>query len=165
MNRLPLLLIAVALVGVPACGKSKKQVTTPAPTAAVEPEEKLDLAVADEPAAVPADEMLALALAKVIYFEFDSAMLSDESRDRLAGNAKWLAENPRSVVTIEGHTDEDGTTEYNIALGDRRAQAAREYLIRMGVDPARVRILSFGEEQPVDPMDNAKNRRDEFVPN
>ena len=83
-----------------------------------------------------------------VYFEFDSAQLDTPARERLSKNAQFLtSEGDDFVVTIEGHCDERGTNEYNIALGDRRANAAREYLISLGVDPSRVRTVSFGEER------------------
>ena len=75
--------------------------------------------------------------------------------------------NPQKEVVIEGHCDERGTEEYNIALGERRANSAKKYLINLGVNPSQLSTISFGEEKPADPGHNeeawAKNRRDEFV--
>jgi peptidoglycan-associated lipoprotein len=102
-----------------------------------------------------------------IRFDLDSAALSEEARSILAGHAGWLKTNSRSVVTVEGHCDERGTTDYNLALGEQRAQAAREYLIGLGISGDRLRAVSFGKEKPVDPASTeeawARNRRAHFV--
>ncbi len=102
-----------------------------------------------------------------IYFDFDRSDITEASQAELKANAAWMAANPTSKVMLEGHCDERGTSEYNMALGERRASAAREYLVRLGVDPARMQTISYGEERPVDPGHNeaawAKNRRVQFV--
>lgn len=102
-----------------------------------------------------------------IFFDFDSSSLSPEAQDQLKQNAAWLQNHQLSSVTIEGHCDERGTDEYNIALGERRAEAARNYLETLGVTGSRLSTVSFGEEKPFDPGHNeeawAKNRRDHFV--
>jgi len=102
-----------------------------------------------------------------IRFDLDSAALSEQARSILAGHASWLKTNGRSVVTVEGHCDERGTTDYNLALGEQRARAAREYLVGLGVSGDRLRAVSFGKEKPVDPASTedawAKNRRAHFV--
>ena len=101
-----------------------------------------------------------------IYFDFDKYDLKDEARDRLARNASFLKERSEFVLTIEGHCDERGTNDYNIALGDRRANAARDYLVSLGVSGSRVKTLSYGEERPTctehDEGCWSKNRRGEF---
>jgi peptidoglycan-associated lipoprotein len=83
--------------------------------------------------------------------------------------AEWLRENPARTVTIEGHCDDRGTNEYNLALGDRRAESAKTFLVDLGIDATRLITISYGEERPVDPRSNeeawAKNRRDHFVVN
>ena len=92
------------------------------------------------------------ALAKVgntVYFGYDSSALSDDAQATLARQAGFLKGNPTLTVTIEGHCDERGTREYNLALGERRATAARDYLLAQGVDPARIRVISYGKERPV----------------
>jgi len=105
--------------------------------------------------------------AKNIYFEFDKHALSAESRQTLTDIAAYLKENTDVRLMIEGHCDERGTNEYNLALGDRRANAARDFLITLGVDPVRIETISYGEEKPEDPRKTeevwAKNRRDQFV--
>jgi peptidoglycan-associated lipoprotein len=83
-----------------------------------------------------------------VYFEFDKSDLSSESRSRLAQNAAWMRDNPRYLFLIEGHCDERGTNEYNIALGQRRANAAKDYVVSLGVAADRVRTISYGEERP-----------------
>ncbi|MDX2500660.1 MAG: peptidoglycan-associated lipoprotein Pal [Deltaproteobacteria bacterium] len=104
-----------------------------------------------------------------IYFEFDSATLTPAAQDNLLRKAEWLRENPDATVTVEGHCDDRGTNEYNLALGDRRAESAKSFLIDLGIDPSRLTTISYGEERPVDPrhMEEAwdKNRRDHFVVN
>jgi len=92
------------------------------------------------------------ALAKIgntVYFGYDSSALSDDAQATLMRQAGFLRGNPSLTVTIEGHCDERGTREYNLALGERRATAARDYLLAQGVDPARIRVISYGKERPV----------------
>ena len=104
-----------------------------------------------------------------IYFDFDKSTLTPAAQDNLLRKAEWLRENPDATVTIEGHCDNRGTNEYNLALGDRRAESAKAFLIDLGIDPMRLTTISYGEERPVDPrrMEEAwaKNRRDHFVVN
>ena len=92
------------------------------------------------------------ALAKVgntVYFGYDSSALTDEAQATLMRQAGFLKGNPSMTVTIEGHCDERGTREYNLALGERRATAARDYLLAQGVNSARIRVISYGKERPV----------------
>ncbi|HKJ22353.1 MAG TPA: peptidoglycan-associated lipoprotein Pal, partial [Gammaproteobacteria bacterium] len=99
----------------------------------------------------------------IIYFDFDRSNIKPEFRDAISKNAQVLMDNPDVTVVIEGHADERGTTEYNLALGQRRANSVRQALIEQGVDDSRLDIVSYGEERPVDPGHNeeawAKNRR------
>ena len=83
-----------------------------------------------------------------VFFELDSYTLSAESRGTLDAQAQWLNSNPQVSVTIEGHADERGTREYNLALGDRRANAARNYLQNRGVAAGRMNVISWGKERP-----------------
>ena len=85
---------------------------------------------------------------KSIYFAFDSFSLTADARRVLTANSAWLKANPGSNVEIEGHCDERGTTEYNLALGAKRARAAMDYMVSLGVNPARIRTTSYGEELP-----------------
>jgi len=104
---------------------------------------------------------------KNIHFEFDSSELTATAQKILKEKAGWMENNPGMDVLIEGHCDERGTTEYNLALGERRAKAARDFLVNMGISSSRLITVSYGEEKPLDPAHNpeawAKNRRAEFV--
>jgi peptidoglycan-associated lipoprotein len=104
---------------------------------------------------------------KEIRFDFDSYDLTSEARSILQANAAWLKANPSANVEIEGHCDERGTTEYNLALGAKRARAALDYLVSLGIPAARIKTTSYGEELPVckESGENCyeKNRRDRFV--
>ena len=102
-----------------------------------------------------------------IYFDFDSSALQSMAQEVLKRKADWLFENVDMSIIIEGHCDERGTEAYNIALGDRRAESAKAFLVDMGIDATRLTTISYGEERPVDPGHNpeawAKNRRAHFV--
>ncbi len=102
-----------------------------------------------------------------IYFDFDKYDLREGDREILNLNALVLKENPRVRIRIEGNCDERGTVEYNLALGERRASSARDYLINLGVDSDRISIISYGKEKPKYSGQNegawSKNRRDDFV--
>ena len=101
-----------------------------------------------------------------IRFELDSAALTDEARSTLEKHALWLQGQRDVRVTIEGHCDERGTVEYNLALGEQRARAVREYLASLGVAGARLKVVSYGKERPLDPGSDeaawARNRRAHF---
>jgi len=101
-----------------------------------------------------------------VYFGFDDASLTRKARQILAEKVEWLRKHPDGEVVIEGHCDERGTKEYNMALGQRRAQSIKNYLVNAGIDPSRLETISYGEERPVDPRHNemawAKNRRGVF---
>ncbi len=86
---------------------------------------------------------------KDVYFDFDRYDLTEDARATLRANAEWLKSNPSTRVEIEGHCDERGTNEYNLALGAKRAQAARQFLTALGVSPDRLSTISYGEELPV----------------
>jgi peptidoglycan-associated lipoprotein len=101
-----------------------------------------------------------------IYFDFDKYDLKPEARERLSKNADFMKKNAKYAVEIQGHCDERGTNDYNIALADRRANAAREYMVTLGISEARLKTVSFGEERPVCTDHNEscwwRNRRGEF---
>ncbi len=105
-------------------------------------------------------------LKELIHFDFDSYELKPQDREILKEKASILRNREEIDLMIEGHCDERGTEEYNLALGERRARAAYEYLILLGVSPDRLDIISYGEEKPLDPRHNeqawAKNRRAQF---
>jgi len=102
-----------------------------------------------------------------IYFAFDSWSISTEGAKFLEEDAKWLHANPEKALTIEGHCDQRGTQDYNLVLGKKRAEAAREYLVNLGVQPHRIKIVSYGKERPFCHNDNEncfkENRRNHMV--
>jgi peptidoglycan-associated lipoprotein len=101
-----------------------------------------------------------------IYFEYDSASLVPDAREVLKRKAEWLRSNPNISVIIEGHTDDRGTVEYNLALGERRASSAMSFLVDLGIPESRMTTISYGKEKPADPGHNetawATNRRVHF---
>ncbi len=103
-----------------------------------------------------------------VYFGFDKSSLTSEARDTLKGNAEWMKSNPKVSIQIEGHTDSRGSIEYNLALGERRANAVKAYLKSLGVPTSRMKTISYGKERPLVQGENeeawAKNRRANFVP-
>jgi peptidoglycan-associated lipoprotein len=131
-----------------------------------------DMQIVPAPAAVPQAQKasstahLQSALEK-IYFDFDSADLSDSARGTLTKNVAALKKESSARIRIEGNCDESGSAEYNLALGERRAKSAQQYLIALGVKPDRLSTMSYGKEKPAvqgsDEAAGTKNRRDEFV--
>jgi peptidoglycan-associated lipoprotein len=101
------------------------------------------------------------------FFDYDAYSLRDDARTALDTNAKLLRANPKVTITIEGHCDERGTVEYNQALGEKRAQAARDYLVAAGIDGGRISIVTYGKERPfatgTDEASMQQNRRAHFV--
>lgn len=102
-----------------------------------------------------------------VYFDFNESILSEDSQALLQENARWLNENQGIKVRIEGHTDERGSTEYNLALSQRRAQSVKRFLQTLGVEAARMSVVPYGEEKPAaygsSESDHARNRRAEFA--
>jgi peptidoglycan-associated lipoprotein len=102
-----------------------------------------------------------------VFFDFDSFALSQGSRDTLYNNAEYLLKRYNGAVKLEGHCDERGSDEYNLALGEKRAKSALNYLVTLGVPSERLTVISYGKEKPADPGHDeaawAKNRRVEFV--
>ena len=98
-----------------------------------------------------------------VFFATNESILTTRSRETLRKQAAWLRQNPGVTVVVEGHADERGTREYNLALGERRANAAKDYLMTYGISSDRISVLSFGKERPVDsgsnPLAWSKNRR------
>jgi len=115
----------------------------------------------------PLDELNKEGLLKPVFFEYDASELTQDAQQTLNQDATALKEHPSWVITIEGHCDERGTAEYNLALGERRAVAARTYLVSLGIAADRLHTVSYGKEFPFDPGHNeaawAKNRRAHFV--
>jgi peptidoglycan-associated lipoprotein len=146
---------------------SSTALATPSPESKTEPApapgtSSLEAFQRGESTATPASSPL-----KEIYFDFDRYDLRADARETLKANGEWLKANPSTVVEIEGHCDERGTNEYNMALGAKRAQAAMDYLTTLGVAATRLSTISYGEELPVCEEHTeecwAKNRRDRFV--
>ncbi len=158
-------MIAVgSLVMVAGCG-GKKAVdqpvdTTPAPAV----EEPKEMPV--EQPKTPTQDMSPIALSDA-FFDFDSAALTAEAKSTLDANAREMKRVTDKAITIEGHCDERGTKAYNLALGEKRANAARDYLVAMGVSSSRITTISYGKERPFDPGHTeaawAKNRRAHFI--
>jgi peptidoglycan-associated lipoprotein len=102
----------------------------------------------------------------LVHFDFDKSAIRPDMRPIMDAKARFLNEHPTIKVQIEGHADERGTVQYNIALGHRRSQSAKDYLVSLGVNASRIETVSFGKERPLDPRHNelawAKNRRAKF---
>lgn len=104
---------------------------------------------------------------RIIYFEYDSSEVQPQYREVIEAHAKYLADNPDAVLSLEGHADERGSREYNLALGERRAQGVKNQMTVLGASPAQIRTVSYGEERPVaeghDEASWSQNRRVELV--
>ena len=144
----------------------QKKLVDATPEPVVQEEVAEEVVVEEEVAVAPVPKIPDAVMQEDIYFEFDKSTLTPAAQDNLLRKAEWLRENPDSTVTIEGHCDDRGTNEYNLALGDRRAESAKAFLVDLGIDASRLTTISYGEERPVDPRNNeeawAKNRRDHF---
>jgi peptidoglycan-associated lipoprotein len=181
-----LTLMSLLLAGLMITGCAKRPATTaasaatPAPAApapAPAPSAPSSGAAAAAPAAAAAapaqaprpspKEFMAVAALKEVYFDFDKYDIRPEDAKTLDANAAWLKSNGDNLVLIEGHCDERGTNEYNLALGERRAKATMNYLVSQGIQANRITIISYGEERPVCTEKTeacwAKNRRAAFL--
>lgn len=114
-------------------------------------------------------EELTVEVGDRIFFDYDQYNIRADQRGTVEALAAWLDSNPAATLTVEGHADERGTREYNLALGERRANSVRDYLIALGTNPGRLAVVSFGEERPAVLGSNdsawAQNRRSAFVVN
>jgi peptidoglycan-associated lipoprotein len=130
------------------------------------PEGTKEMVIADAPAIMPIAGEDGF-VNEDIYFDYDQAVITPASQAILKKKAAFLRKNPGVTVTVEGHCDERGTNEYNLALGERRARSAKTFLADMGVAAKRLSTISYGEERPLDPGHNEpawrKNRRGHFV--
>ena len=166
MKRIGLLLLGMALLMacVAGCGKKAQPVTEKPPVTDTRPEPQ-DTSGRIEPGEV-IEEPTPSGFQK-IYFDFDRYAIRDDAKSALEQNARVLKADPNMRILIEGHCDERGTVEYNLALGERRAAAARQYLIDLGIDGSRISTISYGKERPVacvhDEGSWQQNRRAEFV--
>ena len=177
LNRVAQLTLIAALLATTACSTKKKKVLPPAPPSATAP----STPSAGTDTGVPAPggvgttgvsgssapgsvaDFKQTAGSDTVLFGYDSYEIDDTARGILGRQSEWLARYPAVKVTIEGHTDERGTREYNLALGDRRANAAKNFLAAQGVPTARIATISYGKERPVaegsDESAWAQNRR------
>lgn len=186
------LLSVTALAVLTACSPLKgKEDTVVAPELIKKPEEKVEQKVVESAVATtaavsgkpditplakevntaalskhPFEDPTSLLFTRVLYFDYDSSSLNEESRKVLAAHGEYLARNQSAKVSIEGHTDERGTREYNMALGDRRAQAVKQVMLLQGAKSSQLETVSYGEEQPADLGHEesawSKNRRAEL---
>jgi peptidoglycan-associated lipoprotein len=190
--RIPqIMAIVVALAVVTACSSNKGPVMPPTPfpgggdsgtppvppppvnrqpttTEPVVPTPTAPAPVSGDPLnAMAIDDVNRSSVLKPVFFLYDSDQLDDAARTALSENSQMLKKYPLWVITVEGHCDERGSAEYNLALGDRRAQAARTYLVSLGVPADRLRTVSYGKEFPFDPGHDEdawiKNRRAQFM--
>jgi len=159
------LILAVMAFGAVACSKNVKP-TAPAPATAVAPATVAPAAPATAntaPSVSPLDDPNSPLAQRIVYFDFDKSDVKPEFLDTLTAHAKYLVANPTQKIRIEGYTDERGTVEYNIALGDRRAQAVRRFMMFQGVSADQISTVSYGEAHPADAGHDetawAKNRR------
>jgi peptidoglycan-associated lipoprotein len=162
-KRLLVLMVAVGLVAFAAGCGGKKAMDEPVVETETTPP-PVDKPVVREPE-MPKD--VKPAVVNDVFFAFDRYNLTDESKGILEGNAAELKRDADASITIEGHCDERGTISYNLALGEKRAIAARDYLVSLGVSGSRVNVVSYGKERPFDTGHTeaawAKNRRAHFV--
>jgi peptidoglycan-associated lipoprotein len=182
MSSMHFALIATVMVAAAACHKTPKVEPVPTvevapPPAPAPPRPAPPPRVVDEPVPVPppADSVSSSSLddlnrnspLKPAFFVLDSSEIDPTAKSVLDGNAALLRQNATWIVTIEGHCDERGTAEYNLALGERRAGAALAYMVSLGIPASRLKTVSYGKEFPFDPAHDdsawAKNRRAHFV--
>jgi peptidoglycan-associated lipoprotein len=172
-------LSSLLLMGLVISGCAKKPATTATSAAAPAPEPTPRAAPSTAAPAAPAPlagpaaprpspkDFTAVDALKDIHFDFDKYDVRPEDAKTLDANASWLKSNAENLVLIEGHCDERGTNEYNLALGERRAKATMNYLVSQGIQANRITIISYGEERPVcnEKTDScyAKNRRAHFL--
>jgi peptidoglycan-associated lipoprotein len=173
ITRIALLAVAAAFLSV-ACSSKPKPVTAleakpvaaatpvPAPAPAAELEQK-----PEAPVEISVEELNRRGYLKDAFFDYNRYEIRQDQRDTLEKDAAWLRQNPTVQITVEGHCDERGTAQYNMALGQQRAQAVKDYLVQLGIDPSRIQIISYGNERPFvighDEEAWAQNRRDHFL--
>ena len=172
-RRIILPVITVLALGISACATKKKDLPPPPPTAVVTPApvpavidpNASETTTGVKSTGIPgsAADFAAQSGSDTVLFPYDSYEIDDEARTILGKQAEWLARYPSVRVTVEGHADERGTREYNLALGDRRATAAKNFLAAQGVDTGRMTTISYGKERPAVEGDDeaafARNRR------
>ena len=159
------------------CKKKPKEVPPPPPPQQQEQPvvEKVEAPVVQEPQLTEEEMFLQKSLDQInrekplgtIYFDYDRALIRDDARAVLDGNAAWLKKFRTVKILVEGHCDERGTEEYNLALGEKRAKSAQDYLLSMGIASDRIKIISYGKSQPINPGHDESawqmNRRAQFL--
>ena len=178
MKKLLIYSLAVILVFSLAvsCKKKPKELPPPPPQAQEQPQvEKVEAPVVQEPQLSEEELYLRKSLEQInlekplgtIYFDYDRAVVREDARVTLEGNADWLKKFRTAKILVEGHCDERGTEEYNLALGEKRAKSAQDYLLSLGIASDRIRIISYGKSQPVNPGHDEgawqMNRRAQFL--
>ena len=130
------------------------------------PEQHSSMSIEATPAP-RADPTMVVSELQTIFFPYDSARILPAERAKLESNAQWILAHPGMTIQVAGHCDERGSVEYNVNLGQRRADSVREELYKLGVDPGMLTTISYGEERPIDPGHTeeawAKNRRAQFL--
>ncbi len=171
------LALILAFVFTVSCRKKVKQVPPPPAAVTEQPAvEKVDegakvvrptLSEEEIYASKTLDELNRQAPLAMIHFDYDKYDIREDASPVLQSNAAWLQRFRTAKVLIEGHCDERGTEDYNLALGEKRSKSAQDYLVSLGVEPGRVKIISYGKSQPLDPSSNefawARNRRAQFL--
>jgi peptidoglycan-associated lipoprotein len=158
------------------CKKKPKEVPPPPPQQQEQPVvEKVEAPVVQEPQLTEEEMFLQKSLDQInrekplgtIYFDYDRALLREDARAVLDGNAAWLKKFRTAKILVEGHCDERGTEEYNLALGEKRAKSAQDYLLSMGIASDRIKIISYGKSQSINPGHDESawqmNRRAQFL--
>ncbi len=178
MKKLVILSLAIILIFsfAVSCKKKPKEVPPPPPQAQEQPKvEKVEPPVVQEPQLSEEELFRQKSLDQInrekplgtVYFDYDKALIRDDAKPTLDTNAAWLKRFRTVKILVEGHCDERGTEEYNLALGEKRAKSAQDYLLSMGIGSDRMKIISYGKSQPIDPgHDDASwqmNRRAQFI--
>jgi peptidoglycan-associated lipoprotein len=147
--------------------KPSEAPTTPGPREVAPPPRTTPGAIESSALSGDLDQLNRAGYLKDAFFDYDKSDLRDDARAMLAANADWLKKYSSIQVLIEGHCDERGTSEYNLALGDRRANASKEYLASLGIDASRIKTVSYGKERPFCTASTEdcwqQNRRGHFV--
>jgi peptidoglycan-associated lipoprotein len=170
MRRIVLILMVAAAIGIAGCHGKPKKAATPAGSAVGAQSAGADsdsAAAGAEEGAAAAGPMSGTLARRIIYFDFDSSEIKGEGTEIVAAHARYLAANTAVRVRLEGHTDERGSREYNIGLGERRAQSVRRALLLQGATEGQLSTVSYGAERPVAAGSNEaawkQNRRVEIV--
>lgn len=179
MKKLVIYALAIVLVlsFAVSCKKKPKEVPPPPPPQEQEQPvvEKVEAPVVREPQLTEEEMFLQKSLDQInrekplgtIYFDYDRALIRDDAKSVLEANAAWLSKFRTVKILVEGHCDERGTEEYNLALGEKRAKSTQDYLLSLGVASDRIKIISYGKSQPINPgHDEAAwqmNRRAQFL--